>query len=182
VSAVVAIELVTNDDWSHATRAQLARLLAEYDLTPWMFTSGVAIDSRAIPHSHPVLTLHTRHLEHDDLLLATLLHEQLHWFLMTVPDSAAIRALDDLKRLFPSVPIAFPDGCQDEESTYLHLVVNYLEWLVLCSVVGSERARRIIEFWSQDHYRWVYRQVLEREADLRRVVVDGGLVPPAVAV
>jgi hypothetical protein len=64
-----------------ATKAELEKLLQQYDLSGLAFTHEVVIDERAIPHSHPVLTLHTRHLGNDDQLLSTYVHEQLHWFL-----------------------------------------------------------------------------------------------------
>jgi hypothetical protein len=41
----------------------------------------MVIKERAIPHSHPVLTLNTRNLDSDDQLLSAFLHEQLHWYL-----------------------------------------------------------------------------------------------------
>src|SRR5688500_14429317 len=63
------------------TRDQLQRLLATYDLSPWLYTKSIVIDERAIPFSHPVLTLHTRHLKDDELLISTFVHEQFHWFL-----------------------------------------------------------------------------------------------------
>src|SRR5262245_52213072 len=62
------------------TRDQLQRLLRTYDLSKWIFTKSILIDEKAIPHSHPVLTIHTRHLKDDELLLSTFVHEQLHWF------------------------------------------------------------------------------------------------------
>ncbi len=40
-----------------ATRDQLQRLLKTYDLSPWFFTKALVIDEKAIPFSHPVLTL-----------------------------------------------------------------------------------------------------------------------------
>ena len=58
------------------TKEQLQRLLKTYDLSKWIFTRSILIDEKAIPHSHPVLTLHTRHLKDDDLLLSTFVHEQ----------------------------------------------------------------------------------------------------------
>ncbi len=50
------------------TRQQLQKLLKEYDLSDWVWTRKIVIDKDAIPHSHPVLTLHTRHLKEDLLL------------------------------------------------------------------------------------------------------------------
>ncbi|MEO7000626.1 MAG: hypothetical protein ABI068_02350 [Ktedonobacterales bacterium] len=58
------------------TSSQLLTLLQRYDLSRWRFTSAIEIDQQTIPHSHPTLTLHARHLDDDGLLLATYLHEQ----------------------------------------------------------------------------------------------------------
>jgi len=85
------------------TRDQLRRLLATYDVSPWIYTTSIVIDERAIPFSHPVLTLHTRHAKDDDLLLSTFIHEQLHWFLAERHDPTEL-AIADLRKLFPTVP------------------------------------------------------------------------------
>jgi hypothetical protein len=157
----VTIRLVTDDRRSEATRDQLGRILATHDLSRWLFTRDVDIDARAIPHSHPVLTLHTRHLERDDLVLATFLHEQLHWYLVGANQDAVNSAFEDLRALFPSAPVGFPDGAIDEESTYLHLIVNYLEGRAVAAVLGEEAARIVLEHWTSDHYCWIYRTVLD---------------------
>ena len=44
------------------TRGQLQRLLNTFHISGWTWTRKVLIDKDAIPHSHPVLTLHTRHV------------------------------------------------------------------------------------------------------------------------
>src|SRR5262245_46924394 len=62
------------------TRDQLQRLVKTYDLAKWTFTKSILIDEEAIPHSHPILTLSTRHLKDDELLLSTFVHEQFHWW------------------------------------------------------------------------------------------------------
>ena len=77
----IHIDTVHDSEAEHKTAEQLGALLRRYNISPWLFTRSVRIDERAIPHSHPVLTLHTRHLGQDILLLSTFLHEQLHWFL-----------------------------------------------------------------------------------------------------
>lgn len=178
MSAVrIDVDLATDDENSLATRDQLRRLLDHHDLTDWVWTDRVIIDRSAIPHSHPVLTLHTRCLGEDDLLLATFLHEQLHWFLMTLPDERAFAVMDELRGMFPDVPVEPPDGCGDEESTYLHLVVNYLELIALRRTIGRSRAEAVIEHWTTDHYRWVYRTVLDRERELGQLVERYGLLP-----
>src|SRR5436309_2242588 len=59
----ISIQLAHNSEREINTEKQLARLLTSYDLHKYTFTHSVIIDERSIPHSHPVLTLHTRHLK-----------------------------------------------------------------------------------------------------------------------
>jgi hypothetical protein len=116
----IDISLKSGSQAEIQTREQLQRLLTTYDLSKWIFTKSILIDEKSIPHSHPVLTLHTRHLKDDDLLLSTFVHEQLHWFLVQ-KDKETKEAIKELRMLFPNVPVGFPVGSEDEESTYLHL-------------------------------------------------------------
>jgi hypothetical protein len=177
---ILQIDLITPDAASAATRDQLLRLAELYDLTPFLYTTQIAIDAGAIPHSHPVLTLHTRHLGQDDLLLSTFLHEQLHWFLMGADEAHVVDAFAELQALFPEAPTVVPDGAGDTESTYLHLIVNYLEFAAMRAVVGADRARVAMEWWATDHYRWIYRQVLDRGADVRDVALRYALIPDGI--
>lgn len=158
------------------TRDQLQRLVAAYDVSPWVFTKTISIDERAIPHSHPVLTLHTRHLKDDDLLLSTFVHEQLHWFLVQKGKDTQ-EAIGDLRKIFSKVPAGAPEGAVDENSTYLHLIDCYLEHQAVIQLLGELRARQAMEFWATDHYTWVYRTVLDRPRDIAAVVRNHGLIP-----
>ena len=160
------------------TRDQLRRLVTTYDLSPWIFTTAIVVDERSIPHSHPVLTLHARHLMDDDLMLSTFVHEQLHWFLVKNGE-ATDKAIADLRVLFPTVPGKPPDGAQDEHSTYLHLIDCYLEYRADQQLLGELKARQVMEFWAADHYTWVYRTVLERERDISSIVSKYKLNPVA---
>ena len=72
------IRLAHDSGAERETARALRRLVETHDVGRWIFTRTVVIDERQIPHSHPVLTLHTRHLGDDDMLLAVFLHEQLH--------------------------------------------------------------------------------------------------------
>jgi hypothetical protein len=127
-----------------AKERQLERLLSQFDLAPWIFTRSVQIDEDAIPHSHPILTLHTRHLKDDDLLLSTFVHEQAHWF--------------------------FDQHKNDADGNYEHLIVIYLEYEADRRLLGELRASQVMAFWSQDHYTWLYRNVLSDRAQLRDLV------------
>jgi hypothetical protein len=98
------------------TREQLQRILKTYDLSRWIFTESIRIDETAIPFSHPTLTLSTRHLKDDELLLSTFVHEQAHWFLAERADDAGA-AIQELRKMFPKVPSGPPEGARNEYST-----------------------------------------------------------------
>jgi hypothetical protein len=163
------ISLKHGDAKERATGRQLERLLSQYELAPWIFTTSVLIDEDAIPHSHPILTLHTRHLRDDDLLLSTFVHEQAHWFFDQHHEDAA-KAVSELRRIYPSIPVGFPEGSNDSDGNYEHLIVIYLEYEADRRLLGELRAWQVMSFWSQDHYRWLYRTVLSDGVPLRELV------------
>jgi len=158
------------------TRDQLRRLLATYDLSPWIYTKSIVIDERAVPFSHPVLTLHTRHAKDDELLLSTFVHEQFHWFLAERRE-ATEQAIADLRKLFPVVPAGGTAGARDEYSTYLHLLVCYLEQQADLRVLGELRTKRVMDFWATDHYTWVYETVISRSRELGQIMRERKLIP-----
>lgn len=172
----IEIALKQGNKEEQQTKAQLQRLLQTYDVAKWIFTKSVLIDEKSIPHSHPVLTLSTRHVRDDELLLSTFLHEQFHWFL-TQNHKHTEEAKRELRGLFPKVPVSFPEGAKDEESTYLHLLVIYLEYKANREIFGELKARQVMEFWATDHYTWVYKTVLERPRDIGNIVFKHKLVP-----
>lgn len=173
--AAVSIALAEDSQEEGRARDQLLRILSTWDLSRWLFTQEARIDSRAIPHSHPVLTVNTRYLGNDTAQIATFIHEQLHWFMLThrtATDSAVV----DLESLFPDAPEGPPEGARDRYSTYLHLMVCLLEYDALVSLFGEDVAERTVRAWR--HYPWVYRQVLERAAPIRRTLARHGLNDP----
>src|SRR5215212_9017853 len=100
-------------------KAQLERLLKTYDVAKWIATKSIVIDEKtAIPHSHPVLTLNTRHIKDDELLLSTFVHENMHWF-VGHEEGKIEAAVKEFKTMFPKVPITGPEGARDENSTYV---------------------------------------------------------------
>jgi len=174
----ITIELAQDNPSSRATRDQLLRLLESHDLSKWIETREIVIDSspRTFPHSHPVLTLSTRHVEDDELLLATFIHEQQHWAVLKDREKLAA-ATAELRELFPDLPVGYPEGAGDEASNYMHLVVNYLEFEGVRELLGELRARWVIDFWTHDHYRTLYQMLLDRGWEIGRVVRKHGLVP-----
>lgn len=172
------ITLKHDDPLEQQTKAQLQRLLATYDLTRWLFTNKIVIESgrNVIPHSHPVLTLSVRHLKDDELLLSTFVHEQLHWWLGQNQEKAEA-VVKELRQLYPKVPVDFPEGAQNEESTYVHLIVCYLEYRADRELLGELKALQVMQFWANDHYRWIYRTVLGDTPKIGQLIFQHKLVP-----
>jgi hypothetical protein len=179
VSAQAKFEIIlkNNTPAEAKTREQLERLLKTYDLEKWIFTRKIEIDEKSTPHSHPVLTLSARHIKDDDLLLSTFVHEQIHWHFV-INDKQTDEAFKDLKTMFPKVPDKGPEGARDEESTYLHLLVCYLEYRADRELLGELKAKQIMEFWTTDHYTWVYKTVLERPRDIGGILIKHKLMKP----
>ncbi|HEY2495854.1 MAG TPA: hypothetical protein VGK24_02190 [Candidatus Angelobacter sp.] len=169
-SPVLEIQLQHNDeDREQKTKVQMEKILKEYDLSKWTFTRKIVIAARVIPHSHPILTLSTRHLDSDDLLLSTYVHEQLHWWLDANPDREK-NAENALRKMYSQVPVGNPDGADSEESTYMHLVDCYLEMQADRALMGRQRADKVMEFWAGDHYRWIYKTVISDEPKIAEIV------------
>jgi len=160
-----------------ATRQQLDRLFDQYDLSPWAFTHQVELEEQVVPHSHPVLTLSTRHLRDDLLLVATYIHEQSHWYFEARRDDT-MAAVAELEVRFPGLPVGFPDGASDHDASYEHLCVIALEYDGLIRLVGELVARQVMEFWASDHYRVLYRTVLDNDDAIRAVMKHHRLEPP----
>ena len=135
----------------------------------------VRIDAQDIPHSHPVLTMNANYLDRDELALAVLLHEEIHWRLSARIEHAK-KAIAEFRRIYPAVPSAPLEGARDEYSTYLHLIVNCLEYLALQQILGEDEARSILELWRQKRYRWIYGKVLDDTSRIRKVIRDSGLL------
>jgi hypothetical protein len=172
----VNISLANDSERERQTRDQLVALLQRYDLDRWLFTDVVRIEQGVIPHSHPVLTLNTYVLGDDARLLAIYLHEQLHWF-CDQREAATERAIEELRGIYPVVPVGLPEGAKSEFSSYLHLVIGDLEYAALIDVVGPDDARQVIEGWCQSHYTWIYATVLRDFDMIEAIVARHDLLP-----
>ncbi len=148
--------------------------MTENDLSRWFYTTTVVIDERALPHSHPVLTLHTRNRKDDDLL-ATFLHEELHWYLTQHP-AAVDSAMSDLQALFPAIPTGYPQGSDDAHGIYVHQIVTWLERRTTAQVLGELRGSQVIAFWAADHYTWIYSTLISRGQEIGRVLRQRNLL------
>lgn len=168
-------QIVFVQEEEQQAREQLRRILATYDLDPWIFTREVKVEAGVIPHSHPVLTVNTRYLDDDERQLSTFLHEQIHWFLSSKERKAGVtRAVDALREIYPNPPSHEEIGTRSEESTYLHFLVNWLELDALTELLGAEPARKILS--EKGYYEWIYDRVLQDTAAIGAVLADAGLL------
>ena len=71
-----------------------------------------------------MLTLNTQLYDPDEIL-CEYLHEPMHWYTERLGCAGpASPLIAELKRRYPAAPVGFPEGANDEYSTYLHLLVN----------------------------------------------------------
>lgn len=170
------ITLKNGTERERRTADQLRTILARCDVSRWTFTRAIIIEEMAIPHSHPVLTLNTRHADDDGQLLSTFLHEQAHWLLATRPQ-ATRAAMNELQQRYESLPVGRPLGASDLEGSYLHLIVNYLELVAMEQTAGEAEAARVFDSWLIDHYNALYRIVLDDREHIASMVERHGLLP-----
>ncbi|MGD8279147.1 MAG: hypothetical protein PVH00_14010 [Gemmatimonadota bacterium] len=168
----LTIRLANDSERERSTRDQLVRLLGRYDVQRWIETRDIAIEQMVTPHSHPVLTLSTLHLDDDLQLLSTFLHEQFHWYAIRNGERRD-SAMAAFREHWPEVPVGDSEGARDEESTYLHFVVCDLEFQAMTILVGREEAKRVLD--SYTHYEWIYDRVLE-DPYIRTVMARNGLI------
>jgi hypothetical protein len=165
------ISLRHNSEKEQQTKQQLEKLLKDYKVEKWIFTKKILIDEQErIAHSHPVLTLNTKNVNRDSsFLLSTFIHEQIHWF-EEAHSSQTDKAKKELQAIFPDAPSGPPEGARDKDSTYLHLIVCYLEYEGMKELVGQEKAKEVMRALSQYLYKWIYRTVLEEELKIKKVI------------
>ncbi len=146
----------------------------KHDLSPYVFTPLIRIQSMVIPHSHPVLTLNTRQISDPDRYLGLFLHEQIHWFFAANERGPQLKNfILRMKSKYPKVPSHKDGGGFDEESTYLHFGVCYYELKALTKYLGEKRAKEIFE--TEDVYAWIRKEVLANSEFLDKALVDSGL-------
>lgn len=177
---VVRIDIDLEEAAREAARvkAWLEALRRRHDLTPYEYTRHVRIVPASKTFSHPILTLGTRFTETEDQLLATYLHEQMHWYLYLLGgiDHDPIEPIfDELVRRYPDAPTSLPEGARNYDQTYAHLVVCWLELEVTGRLIGRMRAAALAD--TTYGYRWIYRTVLRDWTALEALLRAHGIVP-----
>jgi hypothetical protein len=138
----IAIDLTEAQQASERVRTMLLKLSSDYDLSPYAYTRRVRIAPGEIAHSHPVLTLNTM-IREETALLSLYLHEQMHWYVTWYsyarPDGWSA-TWADLSARYPNVPAVFPEGAHTAQSSYLHLIVNWLEVEAAAQFLGRPKS------------------------------------------
>jgi len=157
----------------------IKRLREHHDLSRFEYTNHLRVAPTEIPHSHPVLTLNTE-LYNPEEILCEYLHEQMHWYEAKLGCAAEGSPLiAELKHRYPRAPIGFPEGANDEYSTYLHLLVNWLEIEAASQLIARKNAEEIAR--GKRYYRWMYRTVLSDWRSLEELFRAYDIVPIAPA-
>src|SRR5262245_41678275 len=134
----VSISLKNNSDRERITKDTLEKLLVQYSLDKWILCPNVVIEQDVIAHSHPAVTIACWR-NYDEGLLAQFLHNQTNG-IEEGKEEQMDKAIEDLKQLFPHVPVGKPKGSNNEKSTYRHLIICRLELLALSEVLGNDKA------------------------------------------
>jgi hypothetical protein len=171
----ITIELAHGTPREQLTKESLEQVLASYDLKKYTFTRKVIIEQGATNHAFPTLTINAYFASAPDMLLSTFLHEQLHWHLRN-NDRQQRAAIDELRSLYPRVPVGLPASAESVYSTLGHLVDCYLEILADREVLGNERTDAVIH--AKPWYTWIYATVLADEKQIRGVVARHQLFVP----
>lgn len=170
------VRLASGDEPQRRVRRRLFQILGSYkEVSDWFFTNEVLIDDSKDSHSHPVLTIGSAGIgiQTDLGLLSTFIHEQFHWHLSQHPERVKL-AIDDLKTRYLHVNVGTENGgARNEESTYLHLLVCFLEAEALSLMVGRKRAMGFI--LRKPYYFWVYKKVASDHEVLATILARRGL-------
>jgi len=159
-----------NSSTELATKEILETLLGKWDISQYFFTDNVMIEDRAMPHSHPALTINSFPYNDQIMHLTDLLHEQLHWY-FEEEQSLVDEAVVELKVHYPEVPVGHPLGCRDETSTYEHLLLCRLCHKITSNIFGEDESRQILYYLQNHHYLWVY-DTIDKDSDYIDSLLD----------
>ena len=161
------VEIFARNPRELKTKELLMEFLKKYDLNPYLLTKTIIIKSRVLSHSHPVLTINTKHNDDPDRLLSVFIHEQIHWFAFERRNKTSL-AIREFMEIYPEIPVGNLEGARSEYSSYLHLIICYLELQALKRYLGKKRAYSIIE--THDHYKWIYNTVVKDEKKIENIL------------
>ncbi len=126
------------------------------------FTNEVIVESKTVPHSHPILTLNTR--TQDELeVLKTLAHEQFHWYAANHPKY--LECIEFLKSKY-SEDSDYNKAENHPNSYWEHIIVcfntrNYLE-----KILSSKDVIYVYSLWQP--YPTIEKLIAERFNEVKK--------------
>ncbi len=174
-SSSLNITLNSNAPNEQTAMKLLEELFVKYDLGRYSYTKRIFIKSFSVPHSHPVLTLNTKHIQNPDRFLSTYLHEQIHWFFSLEHNQKSVENfIKFMREQYPVVPDEQNGGAQNIRSTYLHFGVCFYELELLAELIGHDKAIDVFRN-NDDIYFWIIDQVLQNNDLIKNVLIKAGL-------
>jgi hypothetical protein len=177
----IALDFTAVQRDAERVRAMLLDARERFDLKRFEYSKRVRIAPTEIPYSHPGITLNT--WVRDDLgLLSMVLHEQMHWYVTWYSHARAPqwrKLIERLRERYRSVPGVEAGGGNDAFSTYLHLLVNWLEIEAVSQFVDRDRVLSHVR--TQHFYRWIYQTVIDDWEALGALYREQGLLPIRLA-
>ena len=174
----ITVEEIEPNKMTAITKQNLLHLAQVYELSPFLYTKRVQLQTNAVPHSHPVILLNTKYAEQPKKLLSVFLHEQMQWW-FTQHGFRATMAVKDLSKIYPKAPVAKNSTVN---ATYIRLMVCYLEYRALAHYLGEKEARAIIlTLKTKDKlHPWSYTQALNKNTPIKKVLMQRDLIPPVL--
>ena len=166
------IHLASGSEAEQRVHALLLHVLQQYDLQPWLFTRKVNIDETAetnfasLKNGEPQITLRTGFRSVYGLV-SLFIHEQLHIYLLR-HQLQVNQAVEDLRVIYPTVPVGGSDGAMTEKSTYEHLLLCTLERDAVKAILGDDLGQKLKPLG----YHFIYGEVEQNGQRLRRIIRD----------
>ncbi len=137
------------EDLKEEARAQIKRILANYEVEDWIFTEEIKIVHNEDARSYPILQMNTNHLDDDTVQLSVFIHENAHIFVSDdKKDEAENKVIRKLRSLYPNPPEPM------QKNLYHHIMVAWIEYDALIELFGKEKAnsimRRKINYYIKD--------------------------------
>lgn len=174
------IEEINPNELTRLTKEYLLHFNQKHNLEPFLYTKKIHINSDGSSQSHPVLTLSTKSAHYPERVLSIFLHEQFHWWVSEVSDDNFKSAMRDLKSIYPELPES--GMAASIFSTYLHLIICWLEFKATTKLIGENEAKKVILSYIHEAqiYAWIYEQVLDNQNGIEKILRKWNLIPVSI--
>ena len=171
LEAPVFIRTANGSRAARDTKAQLERLLAQFDLSRWAFCHEVLIDKMPAREDTLALKIPSAHNYRENELLNIYLQAQLDRYL-TNNFAATHAAEQDLRKLYPTLQSKYP-----KENIEAALLLCFLE-LQASRALGEPLAAEVANAWTGGRREWIYRTVLKDEPQIESILKQRNLDNP----